>query len=209
LKNKIILMLLPFLMGTSIAYAYPKEIILIRHAEKHTETAGSSLSPKGEARAIGFSVFYMKNADSLFHGKPDFFIATDPKGSKAIREVQTLLPLSNLLTMENPGADYTILHPFINKDWAKIRDYLGKAKFNKKIILVCWDHAFLPELAKSLGVKAELVSDWGHNDFSTIWVINYDNNGRVSEFKAINGDDFYKVYPYKTWEELNDKIKPD
>src|SRR5690348_9355788 len=96
-KISMVLFSLIFVLFVSVAKACPKQIIIIRHAEKLTQShAGPFLSPQGQMRSLAFANYYLNK----FH-VPDFIVATnplEPKKLSSMRELQTIAPLANELT---------------------------------------------------------------------------------------------------------------
>ena len=100
-------------LNNATAFAAPREIIIVRHAEKWpTKHHGPTLDPTGYMRAVRLAHYILDK-----FGEPDFLIATDPSNqnahTKSIRELQTLAPLSSMLAKPGkPTTSSAILHPY-------------------------------------------------------------------------------------------------
>jgi hypothetical protein len=191
------------------AYATPSKIYIIRHADKLAQNPGPALSPKGEIRAIAFAIrFYQE------FPHPDFIFATDPVSNKndglykkglSIRELQTVGPLANLITIKNHD-DFPILHPYRNKEYDKLaHDLLTEPEFNKKIILICWDHKLIPEIAKSLGVPDKDIVKWQKKDFDSIYYIDF-NGKKPSGKLLLHRYSLDKKTDSASWQDIYDKL---
>lgn len=186
------------------AFAFPKEIILIRHADKLNQAKpGPFLSPKGEIRSIAFANYYLNK-----FSEPDYIIATGPtdsgKGS-SMREIQTVAPLANILAERHPQTGFTILRYYRNKDSQElINDLLHDKKYNGKIILICWHHAKIPQLLKGLGV-AHIQKKLDINNFDTVYVVKYDSSGKITQFNLLEQQ--YTVLFNGSWKEFYQKLQ--
>lgn len=189
--------------STGPAFAFPKEIILIRHADKLNQAKpGSFLSPKGEIRSVAFANYYLNK-----FSEPDYIIATDPtdsgKGS-SMREIQTVAPLANILAERHPQTGFTILRHYRNKDSQElINDLLHDKKYHGKIILICWHHAKIPQLLKGLGVTSTQ-KKLDINNFDTVYVVKYDTSGNVTQFNLLEQQ--YNVLFNGSWQEFYKKL---
>jgi len=194
---------LPFFIFSYLLFntaaASPREIILIRHAAKLMQSdPGDTLSAKGQIRAINFAFYFINK-----FGSPDFIFASDPKDSKSIRQIQTVSPLANILTEKN-NREVSILHPYESSEYEKLADEILKdAKFDNRIILICWDHEHLPAFAKKLGVKIDL-PDWPSDDFESVYILEYNSNNKLINFSILHQQ--YPVNVDMSWEDLYKKI---
>jgi len=178
--------------------AAPKEVVLIRHADKWPfESHSTSLSPTGYMRAVAFAYYFIDR-----FGEPDLLIATDPEHphSSSIRELQTLAPLASLLAKENPSSRASaILHHYRSDQTEKLAsDLLRDDRFNGKKLLICWHHKFMKHLVKELGVKRK-VRKWPVENFDDVWVLQYGADGELESFTQL--EDQYPMSE-KTWESI-------
>ena len=154
----------------------PKQVLIIRHAEKlgsgeRDEKGGSDLSLRGSARGMALpSLFSLAtpqlacdlaaSASSVTGtystvdasgSAPRFQMPTFVFATKAShhsnRPIETVSPL--IAAFKLPlDADHS------DDDYPKVaRDILSKPKYRGAIVLVCWHHGKIPDLARALGAK--------------------------------------------------------
>lgn len=171
---------------------FPAQVFLIRHGEKlgdpYNDDDIPDLSIKGSARAAAIpSLFVPDSSCALsahskdFHGsyaaqdtqsapprfnRPDFLFATQAS-KHSNRPLETITPLSLALQL-------SINDKHDDDDYASVaKDILEHSKYAGQIVLVCWHHGKLPDLAGELGV--ENPPDWEGQVFDLIWRISYPN----------------------------------
>jgi|HubBroStandDraft_3_1064219.scaffolds.fasta_scaffold549285_1 hypothetical protein len=167
--------------------------MIIRHGEKLGDSAsdtdgGPNLSTRGSARATALPQLFAQppygcaltiGTGQNFAGKylavqipgaaprfsaPDFLFATQVS-KNSNRPVETITPLSAALnlTYDDKHAD---------ADYAKVAsDILTDSKYAGKVVLVCWHHGNIPNLATALGVTDPPA--WPGSVFDRVWVISY------------------------------------
>lgn len=101
---------------------------------------------------------------------PDFLFAT-ANSHNSQRPIETITPLSAALQLQiNPG----LPEPFREKDHAALATYLlSKSTFTGKVVLICWHHGTIPDLAKELNAPANQISKWNGAVFDRVWEIKY------------------------------------
>jgi hypothetical protein len=132
-------------------------VVIVRHGEK--PKVGENLTCQGENRALQLpAVLYRK------FGKPDFtYVPSLGLGSATLhaRMFQTVTPMAIRY-------DLTIDSTFAGNDYAGI----VKSVFKKTgTVLMVWNHTYIQELAKRLGVAAP--PSWEGKDFDSIWVVTF------------------------------------
>jgi hypothetical protein len=183
-------------------WALPKEIIIIRHADKLKQLKpGPTLSPKGEARAVKFALYYLKK-----FGEPDYIFASNPtlngKGS-SLRELQTVAPLANILAKRHPTVGPGILHTYHRMDESQLaHGILSDKKFDGKQILICWDHNRVGKLVTALGVK-RFFDRWEKDDYDKVYVIQYHSN--AVQFWVLKKQ--YEVSFEGSWEAVDRQLR--
>jgi phosphohistidine phosphatase SixA len=143
------------------ASAQPREVLIIRHAEKPDDDS-IHLSPEGQKRAEALPRLFDSSRPAPFP-KPDYVFATKPS-AHSNRPVETVTPLAKALNID-------INAHFKNEEYEKLaHELLTNPRYSGKVVLVCWHHGTIPELAKKL--KAEDVPDkWHDSAFDRVWVI--------------------------------------
>jgi hypothetical protein len=140
-------------------------VLVIRHAEKPDDDS-VHLSPAGQKRAEALHQLFEGTADRPApFPKPDFIFATK-RAAHSNRPVETVTPLANSLGMD--------IHEDIeDDDYAQLAaKLLMKPKYTGKVVLVCWHHGKIPQLAGKLGVK-DAPAPWDPAVFDKVWVITY------------------------------------
>lgn len=142
----------------------PRNIIVIRHAEKPEDENDRGLSEVGKLRAKRLRVFALET-----YGPLDYiFAAADSERSERPRK--TVKPLAKLLEQE-------VHTPYDNKNSKELAEHLFREKqYHGKRILICWHHGEIPTLLEHLGVVlSDALLPWKPEDFSTQIEINYSN----------------------------------
>jgi len=176
----------------------PTQVLIIRHGEKlgdpKTDTdGGPHLSIQGSARATALPSLFVPITPQLdckldheakkFKGiyqpvplkgkaarflEPNFIFAT--KASKhSNRPVETVTPASVALSLaiNDAFADN-------DSDITKMANtILQNTSFASKVVLICWHHGKIPEVAKALGVSNP--PKWDGKVFDRVWQITFPN----------------------------------
>lgn len=172
----------------------PSQVLIIRHGEKvgdpkRDNDGGRHLSIQGSARAAALPMLFVPALPQLscalhlkaaqFHGHyrqiptkgkaprfptPNHIFATQ-RSKHSNRPVETVTPLATAL-------DLPIHDRFADKEKdikkmvnAILNDYPGK------IVLICWHHGKIPDLAKALGVSKP--PKWDGKVFDRVWQITF------------------------------------
>ncbi len=148
------------------AFGRPAEVILLRHAEKPADTNDVHLSKVGQERARALAP-YLTTAQVLTnHGPINVLFATGWTKHNHRRPYETLEPLARRL-------DLPVEQPFLAEDYAKVARYiLTSRECEGRVVVVCWIHDFLPELAHALGVSPKPPA-WKKHVFDRVWVITW------------------------------------
>jgi len=172
----------------------PSQVLIIRHGEKvgdpkKDDDGGRHLSVRGSARATALPSLFspaMPQLSCKFHAHaegfvgeyrqiplkgtaprfstPNYIFATEPsKNSK--RPLETVLPLAIALSLpvndsikdDDPG-----IKKMVN---AVLNEYPGE------IVLICWHHGKIPEIAKALGIAKP--PKWDGKVFDRVWQITF------------------------------------
>ncbi|MBA4188476.1 MAG: hypothetical protein C0467_10765 [Planctomycetaceae bacterium] len=153
---------------------YPRQILIIRHAEKPPDEAMSvDLSAEGKTRAAELPRLFEKTEKRPApFATPDFIFAAKNSG-KSHRPMQTVAPLAKKL-------DLKIDASFTNDDPAKLVDELFRnAKYAGKTVLISWRHTLTPLLAEKLGAT-DFPREWKDGVYDRIWQITYDEKGKAT-----------------------------
>jgi hypothetical protein len=161
--------------------SFPRQVLIIRHAEKPPDEAGSvHLSKQGKKRAQALPDLFVASATRpMPFPRPDFLFAAHHSG-KSQRPVETVEAVARKHKL-------TIDDRFHSKDGTDKgsgvielrREILGKKKYRGKTILICWRHSGIPELAGQLGATG-YPKTWDGKVFDRVWQISYDEKGNTT-----------------------------
>jgi phosphohistidine phosphatase SixA len=137
--------------------------MLMRHGEDQGENS-FHLSPQGTKRAEALPRLFGSRLP-----RPDVIIATRAsKGSN--RPMETVEPLAKALHLP-------IDNRFRDDDWPLLaRMLLDDGRYAGKVVLVCWHHGKIDNLARALGAKN--AGRWPDAQFDHVWVIDYGKGGK-------------------------------
>ncbi len=128
--------------------ARPAEIILLRHAEKPPGESNVHLSATGKERARALVQFLTNTPALTANGLPVALFAARPLSrSHSKRPVETLEPLAKHLKLQ-------ILTPHTATEWSALaKKVLDDPSDDRKTLVICWTHDYLPQLTEAFGVK--------------------------------------------------------
>ena len=174
----------------------PSSVLIIRHGEKvgdskKDDDGGNDLSIQGSARATALPSLFVPAEPQLacefdfdppsFAGSyekvplkgsrprfptPNFIFATQQsKNSK--RPIETVAPLAIAL-----GLPIDDGFKDKNEDIKKMTQaILNDFSFAGKVVLICWHHGKIPDIAKALGISRP--PKWDGKVFDRVWQITY------------------------------------
>jgi hypothetical protein len=97
---------------------------------------------------------------------PDFLFATQASNNSN-RPVETITPLSVALQLEI-NSKHSDTHHEVKQVATDIRNH---GRYAGKIVLICWHHGKIPDLAQALGVSNP--PSWPGSVFDRVWQITY------------------------------------
>lgn len=134
----------------------PKQVILMRHAEKTGRPGDCGLSPLGEDLAWALARAWPGRLDP-----PDVIIACRST-LRSTRPVDTVRPLAERLGL-------TIDDRWGSRDCAALASLVATSPdYGGRQVLICWRHETLSLLASSFGVAAP---SWPSNLYDAFWLI--------------------------------------
>jgi hypothetical protein len=181
----------------------PDTVYIVRHGEKlgdpsNEKEGGPDLSIRGSSRAAaipslfapaspelscklageksGFGAQYLPHSESgpqpPFQ-RPHFLFATRKSGTSD-RPIETITPLSAALGLTiNAGGKQ---HEFSDEHYEKLAKLLlDDSTYAGKVVLICWHHGKIPDLAGALGV-VNPPTPWNPAVFDRVWEIAYDTD---------------------------------
>lgn len=142
-------------------------IYLLRHAEDAPDPKSIHLSEQGHHRALGLIELFAPGGRFL---TPQFLVAAD-KSKHSNRCFETLRPLADDL-------DLVIDRSFADDKYKALAQRIKSGKKGQgAVLLICWHHESLPNLAKALGAKVLPSKSWPDGDFDSVWVLHFDATG--------------------------------
>lgn len=206
--NKKIYVSLILALWVSFVSATPHEIIIVRHGDKWLKPAAKwanrnnknfTLNAKGMVRSVKLAQYILKK-----FGRPDYIFATaatDQHGvENSVSDIQTAGPLASLLADSNPHG-FKINYPFTAKQYANLgKLLLNQKQYDRKTILIVWNHYNIPALVNSLGVK-EALPAWPIDNFDSVYVLKYTDSGHLANWKRL--DNQYQVPDDISWDTLS------
>jgi len=166
--------------------------MLIRHAEKPTtgdppygvtedgKRESESLTVRGWQRAGALAHFFAPRKGAVHSSAlavPQFLYASKPtKRNGSRRSVETLTPVAEKLAIR------------INSHFQKseVAEMLDEVFLCAGVVLICWQHVFLPEIAAYiLGSDQGLPDEWPEDRFDLVWVFDLDSTRRRYRFKQV------------------------
>jgi hypothetical protein len=147
------------------ALAQPAEVIIIRHAEK--PAVGNELTQQGRERAAALVTYFRETPEMLEFNVPVAIYVPLPKNQdSSIRSAQTVAPLASAL--------HLTLNSTFHKDQVgeMAKEILSSDRYEGKMVLICWDHKMIPDIAKAIGVE-DAPEKWHGESFDRTWVIKF------------------------------------
>jgi hypothetical protein len=151
----------------------PKDavVLIIRHAEDGA--TGPGLTPSGQERAEAYKDYFLKFTVDSKRLCPDVvFAAKDSK--KSHRPRLTVEPFAK-------AAKLKIDSRFGNNQSPELAADL-RANHQRKVILICWRHPYVPDLLHALGAKPEDLlprGKWPNSVYDWVILLSYDKEGHL------------------------------
>jgi len=174
---------------SSLAFAVPAQIILIRHGEKPEQ--GNQLNEQGFMRARALVPYFMTNPAVTRFGRPVAIYAMKPKGPDgSVRPIQTVTPLAQVLHL-------TVIADYLKEDYSGlVRAVLGNRSYDGKMVLICWEHKAIPVIVHNFAVATAtppevartLPYEWDGKAYDRTWILNLAPNGQITSFQDLRQD---------------------
>jgi hypothetical protein len=168
-----VLVVFGLLLLSAKAIALPAEIILLRHAEKPNDPNDVHLTQVGGQRAEMLAGYLTSTPPLTNAGLPSVLIATAwTRHNRSRRPFETLEPVAKRLNLN-------IQQPFLAEDYAKLAHYvLTSPECDKKVVVICWVHDNLAELAKAIGIRPK-PPEWKGSVYDQVWKITWPKKNRA------------------------------
>jgi hypothetical protein len=167
--KKTLLTTLCLLTGTlPPGFATPKNVIIIRHAEKIQ--GGNELNVQGFERAGALPYYF--SANPLYNNpSPTHIFATALEGAdSSVRPIQTCSPTANHYDLKlNIDFKHTE-----TKELAE--EILRNPKYDNSTVLICWSHRHIRPIVLALG--GEDPGKWPKEIFDEVYLLTYDTSAK-------------------------------
>jgi hypothetical protein len=155
--------------------ATPGQVVLLRHAEE--PTSGDTLSEQGFNRADAYVPYFTQSPAPFQMLEPvALYAQCSSKNHTSTRPVQTISALANIwevpFYVRYTAGDY--------KDM--VTEVMNTTSYNSKMVMICWEHDHLSDIAKAFGVNNP--PSWDDSVFDRVWVINFSGD-TVSSFSNL------------------------
>lgn len=150
------------------ALSMPAEILLLRHAEK--PPTGPELSEKGWQRARALTRVFHERSEILRFGPPAALYAMAPSTKGAsVRAIQTLQFVAQDLKLP-------IIANVVRDDFETMLDEIRTTPaYDGKMVVICWEHDVLEDIAQSLGVAPK--PKYPGKIFDRLWRVSFNPSG--------------------------------
>jgi hypothetical protein len=179
---------LPFLISffglfsSSLAFATPAQIIIIRHGEKPANSdVDLKLDPQGCARAFSLPDFFKKNQAVNQYGPPvAIYSVADGRDGGSLRPQETATPSAIALNLR-------LQTQFSEIENDKIAtEITNNPIYNGKTVIIVWEHDNIPALAQAFGASLPAEAQkWPGHVFDQSWVIRFSGPKQVSDFNIV------------------------
>lgn len=146
------------------AFAIPKKVIIIRHAEKIE--GGNGLNLRGFERA-GALPYYFSGTPLYNDPAPTHIFATaleEPDSS--VRPIQTCTPIAN-------HYEVPLNIDFKHTETEELaQEILKNPKYNNSTVLICWSHGHIRPIVLALG--GEDPGQWPKEVFDQVYLLTFE-----------------------------------
>ncbi|WP_420573257.1 hypothetical protein [Kordia sp.] len=149
---------------------YPKEIFIIRHAEKPADITNENLSTKGYERAAALAYYLPDAFGTIDH----IFAAGVGTKSPSERPRETVTPLAERLGKK--------LHDsFLKYQYQEMITHIFEDdSYTDSKIVIAWQHTDIEAIAKAFGATDVPTSKWPEDCFDLVWKLSYNGNQTYS-----------------------------
>lgn len=159
---------------SAVSLATPKEILVIRHAEKPTVgDEGIHLSERGVERANALPDFFLSHPEMNDNGLPVAVFAASPKlPTGSVRAYETIAPTAARLGLP-------VIRTFKSgEEAAVVAEIMTNPAYHGKTVLMAWVRDELPMLSAAFGITEPL--RWPSQVFDRVWKFSFDSQGQVN-----------------------------
>lgn len=145
--------------------ATPKNVIIIRHAEKIQ--GGNRLNLQGLERAAALAYYFSGNPLYNNPAPTHIFATALEEADSSIRPIQTCTPIAN-------HYDLKLNIDFKHKETKELaKELLTNPKYNDSTVLICWSHGHIRPIVLALG--GEDPGKWSKDIFDEVYFLTFEN----------------------------------
>ncbi|WP_160127682.1 protein-tyrosine phosphatase family protein [Kordia antarctica] len=138
---------------------YPKEILILRHAEKPADASNENLSIKGYERAAALA-YYLPDA---FGTVDHIFAAGVGLKSHSERPRETITPLAKRLGKK-------IHDSYLKYQYQEMIDHIfGDDTYTDSTIAIAWQHTDIEDISTAFGAQKVPTKKWPEDCFDLVW----------------------------------------
>jgi len=155
--------------------AVPRQVVLIRHAEK--PDTGDTLSKQGFQRAAALVPFFTQLPTVVdFRPCVGIYAPCSSKNHASTRSIQTVSALANAWRVPF-YVKYTV-GDTVNL----VSEIMTKPEYDGRMVLLCWQHEHIQEITQLFGVAN--APAWPKDAFDRVWVLDFAGSA-VSLFRDL------------------------
>jgi len=177
----LLLIVCGLLLSFSSAFAYPAQVIIIRHGEKPADPNLTQLDPQGCVRAFSLPSFFQTNSVVNQFGPPAAIYSPQlGRDGGTFRPQETISPTAIALHLQ-------IHAQFSEIEFSGVvNDIMNRKEYDGKTVILSWEHHNIPALAKEFGLSLPPEAQvWPGHVFDEAWVIKFSGPRQVSSFQIV------------------------
>ncbi|WP_053002420.1 hypothetical protein [Kordia jejudonensis] len=156
---------------------HPKEILILRHAEKPADTSNENLSTKGYQRAAALAYYLPETFGAIDH----IFAAGVGHKSHSKRPIETITPLAERLGKKIHDSYLKYQYPEM------IAHIFGDDTYTNSTIAIAWQHTDIEDIANAFGAVKVPTTKWPGDCFDLVWklTLNADNSYALEQIPQL------------------------
>ena len=171
MARKVLMMAVVGLCAALPAQGKPAQVILIRHAEKPPE--GNELSQKGRERAAALAPYFLGRPEVVQFKTPVAIYAQGLKKEDSCAD--RWRPYKALAA----ALKLAVIDKYTHDEFPRmVEEILSRPEYDGKMVLICWEHKAIPDMARAFGVKKP--PEWPGAVFDRTWIITFSADKKPS-----------------------------
>jgi hypothetical protein len=131
---------------------------------------GNELSLAGRERAAALVPYFLGNSELINFGPPvAIYAQSQKKQTSSVRAIETVHPMADAIHVK-------IDESFSRDEFKSMVDEIKhKQKYDGRMVLICWEHKVIPEIASAFGAD-DAPEKWHGDVFDRVWIITFRPN---------------------------------